>query len=276
MKTMMPVRCEVCDSVMHKNKRWVYHCGNCGYLISTLRPAEGSGIPGLEALRRRNFEIILDRLEEVKPLAHSRILEVGSAWGWFLEAADRRGARVRGIEPESANAKLAIQHGLDVEIGRFPEDLRDRGPYDIIIFNDVFEHLSGPTAIIRHTEQLLSKDGILILNIPSSDGVLFKIATILDSFGASSWHERLWQKDLPSPHISYFNPKNLQMLVENRSDLRLVKTFTLNSVSRDGLFARIGISHRAVSGILTFVGIWAASFLLPFLPSDIYVGVFRK
>lgn len=273
---MTTIRCEVCGSIMRNKKTWLYRCGECGFLISTLHPAEGTGIPGLEVLRRRNFEIILDQLEEMRPLAESRILEVGSAWGWFLEEALRRGAKARGIEPEAVNAELTRLHGVDVETGFFPADLRDRRPYDMIFFNDVFEHLPAPSIIIKESQQLLKPDGLLILNLPSSDGILFKVATMLDVCGSSGWLDRLWQKGFPSPHVSYFNPKNLQMLVENHSDLRLVKTFSLQSVSRVGLSARISSSHRAVSGVIAFASIWTLSFLLPILPSDIRVSVFQK
>jgi SAM-dependent methyltransferase len=273
---MEAVWCEACGSVMRKKKTWLYRCKACGFLASTLRPAEGTGVPGLEELRRCNFEIMLDRLEEMRPLAGTRILEVGSAWGWFLEAAQRRGGKVHGIEPEAANAELARQHGLEVETGFFPADLRDRGPYDAIIFNDVFEHLPNPSLTIREAAKLSNPSGMVVLNLPSSDGILFKMATVLDAFGSGSWLERLWQKGFPSPHVSYFSPKNLKMLVEKHTDLTRVKTFSLNSVTRNGLAARIGSSHRTAAGAIAFTGVWALSFVLPILPSDIHVSVFQR
>lgn len=147
---MGAVWCEACGAAMRKKKTWLYRCEACGFFASTLHPAQGTGVPGLEELRRFNFEIMLDRLEEMRPLAGTQILEVGSAWGWFLEAAQRRGAKVQGIEPEAATAELARRHGLDVETGFFPADLRDRGPYDMIIFNDVFEHLPHPSLRIKN------------------------------------------------------------------------------------------------------------------------------
>jgi 2-polyprenyl-3-methyl-5-hydroxy-6-metoxy-1,4-benzoquinol methylase len=270
------VLCAACGAIMRMKKPWLYRCAACGFLASTLRPGEGTGIAGLEDLRRGNFEIMLDRLEEMQPLAGTRILEVGSAWGWFLEAAQRRGARICGIEPEEANAELARRKGLAVETGFFPEDLRDRGPYDVIVFNDVFEHLHDPSAIARETAGLLNPSGMVVLNLPSSGGILFKLATLLDAFGASSWLERLWQKGFPSPHVSYFNPRNLRLLVEKHTDMTCARTFSLESVSRDGLAARISSSHRPVACAIAFAGVWVLSFALPVLPSDIHVSVFRK
>lgn len=123
---------------------------------------------------------------------------------------------------------------------------------------------------------MLNHSGIIVLNLPSSDGILFEMATVLDAFGSSSSLERLWQKGFPSPHVSYFNPNNLKLLVEKHTHLTRVKTFSLNSVARDGLAARIGRSHRAAAGAIVFAGVWALSFLFPILPSDIHVSVFQK
>lgn len=261
---------------MRSRKPWLYRCPACGFFASLLRPAEGTGIPGLEALRRHNFNIMLDRLQEIGPLQGKHILEVGSAWGWFLEAAERRGAKARGIEPERSNAELARSRGCDVEIGFFPGDLRGRGRYDIIVFNDVFEHLPHPSRVVAETENLLSPEGLLVLNLPSSGGTLFRAAAILDAVGAGGWLDRLWQKGFPSPHVSYFNAGNLQKLVENNSDLRLVRAFALDSVSRTGLAARIRSSHQGLTGAIAFFGVWALSFLLPILPADILVAVFQE
>lgn len=270
------VLCQACGSVMRQKKAWLYRCPACKFFASTLRPAEGTGVPGLEALRRQNFEIMLDRLQQIRALDGMRVLEVGSSWGWFLEALERRGAKMRGIEPEAANAEVAIKRGFDVEVGFFPADLRDTKPYDMIVFNDVFEHLPDPSLLVVEIQKLLSPGGLVVINLPSSDGILFRIATILDAVGFDGPLNRLWQKDFPSPHVSYFNPENLRRLVEYHSGMKLTTAFSLASVSRDGLASRIRSSHRGVTGAVTFISIWTLSFIMPILPADIHVAIFRK
>ena len=54
------------------------------------------------------------------------------------------------------------------------KDLFSNGPFDAIIFNDVFEHLPDPIDAIVAVERLLADDGILVLNLPSSDGLFFR------------------------------------------------------------------------------------------------------
>ena len=269
-------QCEACGGETRRRSTWVIACPACGFLASTLRPGAGTGIDGLEALRRANFEHLLDRLQELRPLAGAAILEVGSARGWFLEAAARRGARPHGIEPEAANADTARAAGLSVEAGYFPADLVQAGPYDLSGFNDVLEHIPAPAGLMAGIAARLTPGGLLVVNLPSSVGTFFRIASALDRLGMHAPWERMWQKGFPSPHVSTFNPGNLRLLVERHSGLRQVSVFALQSVTRDGLAARIRSSHPGAAGTVMISAVWALSFVLPLLPADIQVSVFRK
>lgn len=268
--------CEACGGPMRREQAWLARCAGCGFFSSTLTPGAGTGIDGLESLRRSNFELLLDRLELLRPLRGARVLEVGCARGWFLEAASKRGAVTTGIEPERANADVARAAGHRVDDGFFPDDLKAPGPFDLIVFNDVLEHIPAPSALMAGIAARLADGGLLVVNLPSSDGTIFRIARVLARLGLQGPHDRLWQKGFPSPHISYFNPANLAGLVERHSHLRRVASFPLQTVTRAGLSDRIASSHAGLSGRVMVAGVWALSFALPVLPADIVVGVFRK
>src|SRR5690349_74337 len=158
--------CHACGGQMLSNRVWLFGCARCGLLHSAFTPGPGAGIEGLQQLRRQNFELLLTRVEKIRPLAGLRLLEVGCGEGWFLEAAQRRGILATGIEPEETSAHIGRANGLSVERGLFPTDLRDRGPYDVIVFNDVFEHLPAPDVAIQYVNELLAKKGLAILNFP--------------------------------------------------------------------------------------------------------------
>jgi SAM-dependent methyltransferase len=261
---------------MRPDGPWRHICDTCQFQAADLSPAEGHGFPSVEDLRRENFVVILDHLEKLKPLKDARILEVGSAWGWFLEAAQARQANVRGIEPGEASAEALRAKGLAVETGLFPADLQDRGPYDVIVFNDVFEHLPVPSQAIKDVEALLAPNGLVVLNYPSSDGILFKIAALADRLGVSELLDRMWQKNFPSPHVSYFNPDNMDRLVLRHTTMTPVDGFTLKSVSRRDLWARLALSNSGVKLAVLYLGVWVFSFLLAYLPADIFVTIYRK
>jgi len=273
---IVPV-CIVCGTCMERTKQWLFRCPACSLQRSSLAPGVGTGFDeAIEGLRRTNFELILDRLERRRPLSGLRLLDVGCARGWFLEVASRRKMVGQGIEPDQANSQIARANGLSVETGHFPADLKDRGPYDVIVFNDVLEHLSAPALAVQETERLLKMDGVAVINLPSSDGTLFRIATVLTAMGAAAPLKRLWQMGLESPHLWYFNSQNLATFVTRHTRLMQTDTFMLPSVTRAGLRERIRVTHTGPKGTILYAGAWLLSYVLRLLPADIHVAVFAK
>ena len=103
---------------------WVWQCPACGFLASTLPSGAGTGVDGLESLRRENYEVILGRLDVRLPLAGARLLEVGCARGWFMEAVRARaGRRAPGQHPGVAVVPGEQRFGFrraDVSAALFP------------------------------------------------------------------------------------------------------------------------------------------------------------
>ncbi|MDR2049266.1 MAG: methyltransferase domain-containing protein, partial [Treponema sp.] len=102
-----------------------------------------------------------------------RLLDVGCAYGPFLEAAGEEGFVPEGIDPaENAvrhvREKLAFQafHGL------FPDDFP--GPAktcNVVTFWFVIEHLEDPWAALAAANRLLAPGGVLAFSTPSFCGV---------------------------------------------------------------------------------------------------------
>lgn len=268
--------CPACGAEMHPQCSWVLRCRNCSFMASTLQPGSGRGVAGLRSLRLRNFETILDRLGELLPLKGASLLEVGCAAGWFLECALRRGMLVQGIEPEPDLADEASIRGLSIGAGFFPQALDRHSRYNVIVFNDVFEHLPEPADAIAEVERRLEPGGLAVLNLPSSEGVMFRTARLLNRLGIVAPYERLWQKGMDSPHVTYFNSRNLQSFVERRTALRLEYAGRLAALSRHGLWRRISSSWPRATSTVAFPVTWCASFVLDWCPSDIQLVIFRK
>ena len=270
------MKCIVCLGHMKKTKSWMYECPSCGFGSSNLIAGKGRGVGGLETLRRKNFKHLCKWLNNSYALADKKILEVGCAEGWFLEEALHWGMNVYAIEPSLIHAKMSRSKGFDVIDGFFPNDLVTHDLFDFIVFNDVFEHLANPVAALAKCEELLVPGGVLVLNAPSNDGIFYHLGDLLAKCGLNSALERLWQKDLPSPHLSYFNPETMQRFVYRYSKLRHIDTLYLNTFLADGLWERIKTSHPGIIGWIIYSVLFCAQPIIQRLPPDIIVGVFEK
>ncbi len=269
--------CPVCDAPMTRRKAWLYACPSCRFLKADLTPGGGADVEELDALRRENFEVILDRLEPFVRSERPRLLDVGCARGMFLDAARRRGIAGTGIEPDADAAAAAGRAGHDVRVGFFPEAVEPGKRVDIIGFNDTFEHLPDPSAALDVCRRLLEPGGILILNLPTSGGIFYRTAAVLDRLGISFPLERLWQWHLSSPHLSYFNPQNLTRMAD-RHGFAAVGRGRHKTLRITGLWARMRAGPSPplpVMGAL-YLGVVVLAPLLRLLPADIILHFYRK
>lgn len=273
---LAPPRCPCCSSPIVRQCGWRFRCGSCGFLASNLKPGSGLGIGGLEQLRRLNFRRMCDRLSRLRDLRGCSLLEVGCAEGWFLEEARARGIACRAVEPSEAHAKVARSKRFEVDVGFFPDEPSDGATFDIIVFNDVFEHIPAPEQVIAACERLLRPGGLLVINLPSSAGAMYRAASALNAVGLPSLLDRLWQRGFPSPHISYFNPRNLALLAQRNTSLEEVDRFSLHTMVTAGLLDRIRSSHPGPVGWLLWPCLALSIPLLRLLPPDIVASVFRK
>lgn len=280
--------CPVCQSELSAGYcSWHLFCKSCGYEKANLQPTinlhsahqlidEDARETGLRELRINNFNKLLMSIKSLKP-NKGRLLDVGCAHGWFLETA-RNDFEVLGLEPDKNVFDATSRRGLVVRMGYFPDALGEGESFDVIVFNDVFEHIPDIKRVLASCHQRLNKDGLLVLNLPSSNGIFYRLSKIFCRLGFSSFFERLWQKDLPSPHLHYFNQPNLiDFLKNNGFDVKIKGH--LSTLRLAGLYTRV--SYTGNLGILgrIFVYISVALFLpvLKILPSDIvYVVSMRK
>ena len=286
----MSVRaCHVCGEPMISSvTEWAWRCSNCGFLSSDLwdsakweRKAsaldESHRLPGIRALRLENAEIILDRIARFMPLEGASICDIGCGYGWFVEAARERGANALGIEPEERIAATAVASGLQVKAGLFPDALEAGQSFDVLCFNDVLEHLPDPGAALEACGRILKPGGILSITIPSSNGILYRIASVLAAIGISGPFDRLWQRSFHSPHLSYFNPRNLERMARNHG-FSLLLDAALPTVKLSGLWSRIMMdsSQSRISAAALWTGVATATPALGLLPPDIIHQLFRR
>ena len=265
------------------------HCGKCGLWQSKLEPKilspqawdkldETLRGDALKSLRQANFTLVLARIRAIRQEdAKGRLLDVGCAHGWFLQQAKANGYEAIGIEPDPRIAAQAQLSGCAVKVGFFPDVLAPEDCYDVIIFNDVFEHLPDPKMCLSACFKHLRTGGLLVINLPSSRGIFFRIARLLNNLGRVGPWLRMWQAGFPSPHLFYFNAENLKQMVQQHG-FDCCHESNLSSLKVDGLWARLRMDTRTnvIIHACQWLTIAVLSPLLYVLPSDISLSMFCK
>ena len=145
-----------------------------------------------------------------------RILDLGSAYGGFVICAAQQSAKAYGVEilqylHDLAVANARNEHGriklinMDILDDNVLSELDNR-PFDLLIINDVFEHIYNSMALFRRIRDLSHARSILYFAIPNGDawqsieneGHLFK-------FGISLLEPGAGPRDL-TPFNVYYRP----------------------------------------------------------------------
>lgn len=266
---------------------WHRVCPSCRYESAALLPTindaevhvhvdEAQREAGLKAIRQENFQTIVGYAKQLAPAGARRLLDVGAAHGWFLEAA-RDDFDVLGMEPDTAVALKTAARGLPIRSGFFPDALEADERFDVIVFNDVIEHIPDIESALAACRERLTPGGILILNLPNSRGFFYQLSKLFARIGWRTPFERLWQKGLPSPHVHYFEAGNLSKLVGGQG-LELQLKAELPAVRAKSMLERLRCAGQG-SWLSIYAQYAAVMLTIPVLrafPSDIVVCVYRK
>lgn len=284
--------CPACGGALIEMLRpWCFACRKCSYEGSTLQPHilqqpegaldEAAREIALEALRKKNFQRLMQWIRELASPGHElsekpRLLDVGCAHGWFLEQCATNFS-VLGIEPDVSIARATAKRGLDVREGFFPEALEPDERFEIVVFNDVLEHIPDVHSTIAACSDRLVRGGLLVVNAPSRRGALYRLSKLLARIGRGASFDRMWQMGFPSPHVHYFDTESINRVVAAHG-FKMVSRRSLPAVSLSGLYSRIRYSNEVswLQSIVLTAGVVALTPFLYVLQPDIEVWFFER
>lgn len=112
------------------------------------------------------------RLLEGDEIGTRRVVEIGSAFGVFLDEARRLGWEARGCEISPASARHAEEH-FGLEIAR--ADLADAGlpdgSADLVTGSEVIEHLASPVRTAEAAYRVLAPGGVVLFSTANERSV---------------------------------------------------------------------------------------------------------
>ncbi|HTI67643.1 MAG TPA: class I SAM-dependent methyltransferase [Caulobacteraceae bacterium] len=280
--------CDVCDGLLEPFRHeWLWRCDDCRALHATFPVAipdsagaatldEAMRESGLEALRAKNNGRLLAALAGLTAPG-GRFLDVGSGPGFLLGHAKAMGFAPQGIEPDANTVAAARSRGAAVRHGFFPDVLEPGERFDVIVFNDVLEHIPDLRAALQACAVHVETGGVLCLNCPDRRGFFFRTADILDRLGLHGPYDRLWQRGLPSPHVWYFTTANLARAAANHG-FAPAGEVRLETVELAGLWRRIRyVKDQPLSlSLAAYVFALVTYPLARLFPADATACFFRK
>jgi 2-polyprenyl-3-methyl-5-hydroxy-6-metoxy-1,4-benzoquinol methylase len=185
----------------------------------------------LDQIKMRGW---LKQIENPQPT----ILDVGCGNGHILEAFHSVGIskdRLYGVEMNGSQIERLAKLGYRAFDGRIEDTVNQFAgvKFDLILLLQVIEHVEHPASMIRLLSEMLSSDGMLILETPNSESL------DVDLFNKSYWGGYHFPR-----HFNIFSKQTLQRLVESNG-LQLVSfkylpahsfwIFSLHHLIMDGL-----------------------------------------
>jgi SAM-dependent methyltransferase len=213
----VPATCLVCGAdAFRPHLDILLQCQDCGFVTARTDGAMdyrslygGAYFKGDEYLDyaadecffKKNFR---RRLADVlRHTPRGRLLEIGAAYGFFLDLA-RRHFDVIGYEVNHEGAAYAHEHfGIDVRTDDFLQASIGElgGAVDVTVMWDVIEHLEHPQKVIQRIAEFTRPGGML--HITTGD-IGSRLACL---------RGRKWRLIHPPTHLHYFDRRTLPQLL---------------------------------------------------------------
>jgi SAM-dependent methyltransferase len=154
------------------------------------------------------FDVVRHEVLPFIPEDVSTVLEVGCAGGAFGAQLKERGAReVWGVEIDESAARRAqrvLDRVLIGDIATLVDDLPD-AYFDLVVFNDVLEHLVDPFTVLSKIRRSISPRGVVISSIPN----IRYYPTFHDLLVHKKWEYQEWGI-LDSTHLRFFTVSSIR------------------------------------------------------------------
>lgn len=148
---------------------------------SDLSPRRGWENRAYEAFHAPRFAFLLRILKERSPGTPERVLDIGLS-PFTASLARSLGSPVDSLGLEF-DAELAHGRQYHFDLNDAQDDRRwrtDLGPYDVIVFAEVVEHLyTAPEKVLRYLHSLMAPGGALVLQTPNAAALRKRLKLLL-------------------------------------------------------------------------------------------------
>ena len=172
---------------------------------------------------QRNFSNRIKQMQQRLPdLSALSLLEVGCAYGFFLEAAKPYFRQVRGVDLAEGVVEYGrTQLGVEAIAGNFLELDETSFRSDVVCMWDTIEHLRSPDAFTSKAARLIPEGGFLFLTTGDVSSI------------NARWRREKWRLIHPPTHLHYFGKASITALLERQG-------FDICEISHVGFYRSLG------------------------------------
>ena len=161
----------------------------------------------MEYLKEKEFIVstFKRRLAQIQKLSKKgRLLDIGCAYGFFIELARKRGWNVTGVEISKDTCQYAKNNlKLNVINKALEEAKFTNGAFDVVTMFDVVEHLPDPQKTVKEIKRILNPNGLIVVTTPNIGSLMAKIL-------GKNWEEIKRIRE----HIYFFSKDTLRKMLE--------------------------------------------------------------
>lgn len=160
------------------------------------------------------YRYTLPILKDIEDIKQINYLELGSGAGHLLNFFDKLANYAIGIEPSPPkNAQNTVEN-----IDSLPVNIT----YDLVVAQDVLEHLSNPIKTLSKLRAKTNKGGFLYIGVPNKDSTKAQLM------------KSKWSMIRPIGHLHYFSSKSIKFMLQNSGwelmELKAVRMGKLSAI----------------------------------------------
>jgi len=139
-----------------------------------------------------------------------RVLDVGCDDGFAGRDLLKDGFQVWGIDRNPVTLRKAARYYQQTILADIESELPlPEGPFNVIIFADILEHLTNPAAVFTHFAELLAPDGLVIVSVPNVAHWYVRLSLLLGRFDYTD------RGILDRTHVRFFTLRTARRFLED-------------------------------------------------------------
>lgn len=170
-----------------------------------------------------------------------KLLDVGCNIGSLMVVGKENGWKVEGIDINKEAVKIAKSKGLNARVKDINDINEISEKYDLVVMNDLIEHIEYPRRILRKVRTSLNEGGYIYIATP--DGGSF-----MANLTKSKWLHRK-----PEQHLYIFPKKNLIRMLEEEG----FEVLYISSIGRirsiDVIIKKVGNYSKGLNSFLSAI-----------------------